>query len=365
MAPTLLDRVLLTPLLAFVFVRTLLALLNSPFRGLNGAPTAGEHVVTSAFRALFKAATIGQLQILMPPFASNYERWCKERKLQPDIVDIPNTNIRGFWIGNQQSAKYAMAYFHGGAFVMPGFVGHLSMLFRFVQWSEGKLAIFCPNYTLAPDGLYPLQIGECVEAVRYVLSLPGRTAQTTLLGGDSCGGNLVLAVVSHVSGHPHPRSEVVKPLCLSGNFYGMLAIGPWVSSDEARFQSMTEFANRDTVLTSCSHYWIEAYKGQGKGNSDDEYITPEMAPASWWTGAKVSSCLVTVGEHETLRDSILSWADKFTKGVGRDVTRLVVGKKEIHITPVTRPKRAEELEGLGRGCQEAAVREWIREKIAK
>src|ERR1700742_1383419 len=66
-----------------------------------------------------------------------------------------------------------------------------------------------------------------------------------------------------------------------------------------------------------------------------------------------------------LRDSILSWADKFIKEVGHDVTRLVVGKKEIHITPGTRPRRAEELEELGRECQEAAVREWIREKITK
>ena len=296
----------------------------------------------------------------------SYEKWCKHHKIKPDVADIPNTRTKGFWIGSKDSAKYVMLYFHGGGFVMPGLPQHLDMILRFVQWSNGKLAVFCNAYTLAPGGLYPLQIAESVEALRFVLSQPGRTPGTTLLGGDSAGGNLVLAILSHASGHPHPNSDVVKPLELTEKLHGALAIAPWVSSDDTKLKSMTEFADRDIVDATCAQYWLETYKGQNKGTKDDEYIVPELAPASWWTGVKTASLLATAGEQETLRDGITSWGAKFKEGTGGDaggVLKLVVGKREIHDAPLV-PKPDAELNRLGdEACQEAAIRNWIRSRL--
>jgi acetyl esterase/lipase len=307
--------------------------------------------------------------MIMPPFVSSYEKYCKQHKLTPNIVDIPNTNNKGFWIGNPESAKYAMVYYHGGGFVLPGMPPHLDMLPLFVKWSGGNLAVFCNAYTLAPEGLYPLQIGESVEALRYVLSLPGRKPETTLLGGDSAGGNLVLAVLSHISGHPHPNSKIVKPLQLSPDgqkLHGAVMIAPWVSSDVKRFKSMTQFARRDTVNGTCANYWIETYKG-GASEKDDEYIVPELAPASWWSGTEntLSSTLVTAGEHEALRDAILAFTTKFKEGTSGGATlKVVVGKKEVHDAPLG-PKPDAELDRLGDACQEAAIRTWIQTRCGK
>ncbi|KIX10664.1 uncharacterized protein Z518_01748 [Rhinocladiella mackenziei CBS 650.93] len=362
MPATLSDKVLLAPALSLVLTKTVLSLLTSPLRGRDGAPTIQEHVMTSAYRSMFVHFTAGQLQLILAPFLDSYRKWCKQQKLQPEIVDIPNTNTKGFWIGSKDSAKYVMLYCHGGGFVMPGIPPHLDLLFRCVQWSNGKLAIFCNAYTLAPEGVYPLQIGECVEALRYVLSLPGRTPATTLLGGDSAGGNLVLAILSHVSGHAHPSSTLVKPLQLSENLHGALAIAPWVSSDETKFKSMKEFSNRDIVNSKCSNYWIDVYKGRKKDVKDDYYIVPELAPASWWSESKVTSFLATAGEQEALRDAIISWADKFKEGRGDDVLKLVKGTREVHDAPLT-PKSDGELDKLGDACQEAAIRNWIRLRL--
>lgn len=300
----------------------------------------------------------------MPPFISSYEKYCKAHKLTPNIVDIPNTNTKGFWIGKPESAKYVMMYYHGGGFVLPGMPQHVDMLARFVEFSGGNLAVFCNAYTLAPAGLYPLQIGESVEALRYLLSLPGRKPETTLVAGDSAGGNLVLAVLSHISGHPHPNSTIVKPLQLAPKnqkLYGVLMIAPWVSSDVKRFKSVALFENRDLVNGICANYWIETYKG-GSSEKDDEYIVPELAPPSWWSGTEkmVSSVLVTAGEHEVLRDAILSFTGKFAEGTsGGANLKVVVGKKETHDAPLG-PKPETELEKLGDGCQEAAIRTWLK-----
>lgn len=305
----------------------------------------------------------------MPPFVSTYESYCKKQGLTPNIVDIPNTTNKGFWIGNPETAKYAMMYYHGGGFVLPGLPQHLDMLVLWVKWLGGDLAIFCNAYTLAPQGLYPLQIGESVEALRYVLSLPGRAPETTLLGGDSAGGNLVLAVLSHVSGHPHPNSKIVKPLELTPKgqkLHGALMIAPWVSSDVKRFKSMTEFAGRDTVNGTCANYWIETYKG-GASEKDDEYTVPELAPASWWSGTEktVSSTIVAAGEQEVLRDAILSFTSKFKEGTSGGATlKVVVGKKEVHDAPLG-PKPDAELVRLGDACQEAAIKTWLKERCGK
>lgn len=246
---------------------------------------------------------------------------------------------------------------------MPGTGPHLDMIMKFVQWSNNKLAVFCVAYTLAPEAVYPTQLGQSVEALRYVLSLPGRSPSKVLLGGDSAGGNLVVAVLSHVSGHPHPQSNIVKPLELSEKLFGGVAIAPWTSSDDSRFASMRQFENRDIVGPVPAHYWINCYKGHKGAIADDEYIVPELATSSWWSNAKISSLLIVAGEHEGLRDSIVSWCEKFRTGAANVDFKFVLGKHEVHDAPL-QGKSENKLAGKEEECQEAAIRGWVKSRFA-
>ncbi|KIW95962.1 uncharacterized protein Z519_03028 [Cladophialophora bantiana CBS 173.52] len=364
MSATSLEKFLIVPGLIQVIVKTLFAFITSPFRGSNGAPTVLEHVWNTALRTLFNTLTVSQLQLILPTFSKTYHAWSKAHNVPVDIVPIPNTNITGFWIGSKESARYVTIYFHGGGFVIDGGRPHLDLLLRMNTWSDGNHAAFCPCYTLAPEGLYPLQIAECVEALRYVLSMPGRRPSNVLLGGDSAGGNLVLAVLSHVSRHPHPNQNVVKPLHVEEPLHGAFVIAPWVSSDATRFQSMTAFANRDIVNPKCANLWMETYTGRGQGIvvKDDEYIAPELATADWWKDTKVSNMLVLAGEHEFLRDAILAWAKKFQAGPGATVFKIAIGKREVHIAPLT-AKPEDVLDKLGGDCQEAVLRDWAKANL--
>lgn len=299
----------------------------------------------------------------MPTFLSAYQTWCTKNKLTPDIVDIPGTNgTKGFWIGSKTNAKYTLVYYHGGGFVLPGGDAHINMLFNFVKWSNNNLAVFCVAYTLSPQALYPVALGEAVEGLRYILDQPGHSASTTLLGGDSAGGNLVLAVLSHVSNHPHSNADKVKPFKLSEDLMGAIAIAPWTSSDISRFPSMTKYAARDIVNHTCANYWISAYKGS-KDVSDNEYICAVLAEADWWKGTKCKEMLVTAGEQEVLVDGITYWVGKYTETMGAEHIKYVIGKREIHDAPLFSLPEAQ-LEKLGEASQEGAIRLWIKQKLA-
>lgn len=298
----------------------------------------------------------------MPSWLPAYEAECKKHNKVPDVAKIPNTNATGFWVGNKETATYTMVWYHSGGFVVPGGPALNDLTKNIIQWSDNKLAIFCVAYTLVPHAHYPVQIGEAVEALRYVLASPGASPQRTIIAGDSAGGNLVLAVLSHISGHAHPQSNIVRPLEVSGNLFGAIALAPWCSSDAERFPSARRFGHRDLVTEDIAKYWIKAYKNNN-AIKDDNFIVPELAKPEWWKTAKVSSFLALAGEHEVLRDSILSWAQHFQEGAPDVDFKLVVGKKEFHCAPLI-SKGEKALIGNEEVYQEAAIRHWVKSRLA-
>jgi ABC-type Co2+ transport system permease subunit len=74
MPSTVTDKALIVPGLSYVFARTILSLLGSPFRGAKGASTVGEHVQNTAFRTMFTHLTTGQLQYATTPITQVADR---------------------------------------------------------------------------------------------------------------------------------------------------------------------------------------------------------------------------------------------------------------------------------------------------
>lgn len=302
------------------------------------------------------------VRLVMPTWLGAYEAECKKSNKPADVVRIPNTTAKGFWLGNKDAATYTMVWYNSGGFVAPGAPQLNDLMKNIIRWSNDKVAVFCVAYTLVPQARYPVQISEAVEAMRYVLALPGRSPRNTIIAGDSAGGNLVLAVLSHVSGHPHPQSSIVKPLEISGNLFGAITVAPWVSSEVERFPSARQYGSRDIITADIGQYWIKAYK-HNNTIKDDNFIVPELAGPAWWKGAKVSSFLAMAGEHEILRDSIISWAQHFQEGAPDVDFKLVIGKKESHCAPLI-SKGEKALIGNEEVYQEAAIRHWVKSRLA-
>ena len=366
------EGILLPFLLGLVLLKALWAAVTAPI--YSTSPSILTHVGNAALRSLLGDLSPTQLQLILPSFLDSYRSYCSNHYIEAPVVPIPDTKASGFWLGDPRKAKFFSLYVHGGGYVIPGSPNSIAFVNQLVKWSNDKLAVFCVAYTLTPEAEYPLALSQCVEGLRYMLSLPQVNPSSTLLTGDSAGGAIVLAILSHISSHPHPNADVVKPLELGDGerLKAAILINPFISGDGARYKSIRTFKNRDNFNKSTANAWLSMYYGGKLGYDKDMYVCPAHADASWWKETKVEQILCTAGEEEALRDSIVDWAGKYREGVeggGRkttagEVVKLVIGEKETHIMPVLAPYEEKKLDELGEKATEGAIRNFIKETLA-
>jgi acetyl esterase/lipase len=188
------------------------------------------------------------------------------------------------------------------------------------------VSIFWLDYTLAPEKHYPTQLAQAIEILKYALST-GRKPSDIMIGGDSAGGNLTVAVLSHLM-HPHPDSSVER-LELEGPLRGAVLISPWVSFDTS-FPSCTTNLQKDY----CPPGAVKRFGATWRGDApQDNYNEPFVAPKEWWTDlpAKVQDILITIGGLELAADSITGFAGKVEEN--HKGTTTVVLRNEYHVAP--------------------------------
>jgi acetyl esterase/lipase len=228
------------------------------------------------------------------------------------------------------------------------------------------------TYTLTPHGTYPTQFREAVEALRYVVEDIGRSPRDVILVSDSAGGNLCLALLSHIS-HPSPdipRLDIAEP------FKALVCLSPWVSFRHD-WPSTEVNQYKDIDARDVTERWANGYLN---GRSTNYYMEACDAPETWWEGAQVEQTLVLAGSDEMLLDPIRSWVGKFSvcfadlcrcihvtsednyanlsQKLNPDTT-LVVGQSECHIAPLIWPLFGDRHETQ----QGAALKSWLSERL--
>ena len=220
-----------------------------------------------------------------------------------------------------------------------------------------------------PQGTYPKQFQEAVEAVEYVVNDLKRSPSDVILAGDSAGGNMCLAVLSHIL-HPSPdvpKLEIDKPLG------ALILIAPWVSF-RTDFPSNQRNAFKDIVTRSAADHWSSDYLA---GQDGGVYAQALNADPSWWKDAKkkVGGILCLAGGDEVLVDSITEWVEKYKvrqtsnqeaaltlchKSVnGASSIEFVVGPHEIHIAPIVEPALGDSSPTI----QGDAIKSWMKARL--
>lgn len=94
-------------------------------------------------------------------------------------------------------------YFHGGAFVFGSPATHAALLARLARETGGRAVL--QNYRKAPEHPYPAAL-EDAEAAWLDLLAQGVDPARAVIGGDSAGGGLTLALLGVLlaKGHPLP-----------------------------------------------------------------------------------------------------------------------------------------------------------------
>jgi len=288
------------------------------------------------------------------PFSKVYEKWAQSNGYQPEFVTL-KSGCKAFWMGDSKTAKHIVVYYHGGGFSLDGEDTHLKFwhgVHATLKESSAPVAFLFVEYTLVPHATYPTQIIQAVEAVNFVMNELERPASEIILAGDSAGGNMCLAVLSHIM---HPNSELPELNLPDGEkLKALVLVAPWTSF-RTDWPSAERCRYKDIVSAYAGRTWSEDYMASRERTPYAEAVD---APAEWWKDSKVEHILCVAGGDELLIDPIDAWVEKY-KSVNPDGITYVVGAHEGHIAPMMNLRFGMTAETE----QGKAIKSWMKAKL--
>ncbi|KAF8961656.1 Alpha/Beta hydrolase protein [Flammula alnicola] len=247
-----------------------------------------------------------QARAFYGPTRTVYNNFVKGLKY-PQAVEELGDDSRLLWVGPKRTER-VMLYLHGGGFVL-GMPEPAPVFWRFIQESlekRGKptgLAIL--NYSPIPDRPFPTQLNQTILAIQHLLD-SGVKPENLQLVGDSAGGALIHGVFSHIL---HPLEGIPK-LQLSSPLGGAYYLSTWSKLVDKDGCLHTNEGRGDFLNGNTCGYW-------GAKCMEDvpepiiPYLEGNSAPTDWLKGIDkcVKRILLSIGEAEVLRDTILEYAN--------------------------------------------------------
>jgi monoterpene epsilon-lactone hydrolase len=197
-------------------------------------------------------------------------------------------------------AGWALLYFHGGGYVAGSPATHAALLGRLSQLTG--LQVMAPVYRLAPEHPAPAAFEDAIAAHAALLK-KGFAADRIILGGDSAGGGLALALLADLCARAAAPAAVV-------------VFSPWTDLAMTG-ESLQRNAKRDPLLPMAR---IEELIGYVTGGAAagmglrDPRISPLYAVFS-----NPPPALIQVGSTEILLDDSRRMAAHL-RAAGGDVT---------------------------------------------
>ena len=114
-------------------------------------------------------------------------------------------SVPAIWVSRRARRRGLLLYFHGGAYVMGSPETHRGMVARLA--SLIGVPALLPDYRKAPEHPFPAAFEDAWTAWQTVLDR-GYPPESIILGGDSAGGGLALALLSRIctTGGPRPAA---------------------------------------------------------------------------------------------------------------------------------------------------------------
>ncbi|KAI1443132.1 Alpha/Beta hydrolase protein [Annulohypoxylon stygium] len=323
---------------------------KAPFQGDDVAIPFKRYVLYAGMRAVVENMSLRQFQATNPSTIEVYETFAKKQNFKPDTVELPDGSL-GCWIGDK-NADTVLVWFHGGGFAYMASMAHVDFLYEVVSKASRQsrsLAVFLLQHDIAPQTQYPRQVEQVVTTIEYLTQEGGKSYSQLLVGGDSAGGNLTLALLSHLS-YPHPT---VPALHSQGkHLKGALLLSPWVSLLDLDSQSIRENQPKDNLSGTGLKIWTNAFM---KPNQRDNYNCPLDASPEWWQDVQAESILILGGGDEILIDQIQQFSEKFKK-YNESKVEIFISPGECHNPPVS--ERQIGIHGKS-GLIETKVYQWV------
>jgi monoterpene epsilon-lactone hydrolase len=236
------------------------------------------------------------------------------------------------WVSVEGSSQDAvLLYLHGGGYCIGSLNTHRAMAARLAHASRAR--VLNVDYRLAPEHPHPAAVEDAVAAYRWLLGTGVEPGQV-VVGGDSAGGGLVVAMLLALrdGGHPMPAAG----FCLSP--WVDLACGGGTYDTKADVDPM---CTRDGLSEMAAAY-------AGDHDLRHPLVSPLHADLSG-----LPPLLIHVGTAEVLLDDAVVLAER-ARAAGVDV-RLEAWDDLVHVfqafAPMV-PEAVEAIDGIGAFVQE-------------
>jgi len=178
-------------------------------------------------------------------------------------------------------------YFHGGGFAFGSPRTHAELTAELARRVPAE--VVSVDYRLAPEHPHPAALDDAVAVFRGLRSL-GADPRRVVVGGDSAGGGLTLALLQRLRDGAEPLPA------------GAFLISPWVDL-ACRGDSFERNRATDYLDAGMLAVWSERYRA-GRDPAD-----PAVSPLRGEL-AGLPPLRILAGEAEVLRDSIAELARK-------------------------------------------------------
>ncbi|KAL1924543.1 uncharacterized protein VTP21DRAFT_4197 [Calcarisporiella thermophila] len=299
---SLIDLAIGLKCLAWSAFEMTLTIVKYALRLHDGRQTFGDAFLAAFLRNLFYAPHhVSRFLLNISSAGGNLlsgvdqSQWVQSVNIKP--------GFKGYWIQKPEEKgeepDLVILYFHGGGY----FFGYALMyLPTHVRWinkisklTGKRVAIFCPEYSLAPENKFPTQPEEALASYRYLLKERGIPAKSIVLAGDSAGGNMALVLGTQLLKAKDDQEQGSLPL--PG---GSILISPWCRMTPPDLWS-NRFARYDYLNRDASIRCSNRYLGKNPAISLED---PRASPLYAKSLRGFPPCFICLGGLEVLYDEI-------------------------------------------------------------
>lgn len=231
-------------------------------------------------------------------------------RLCPDTLVAAGRELPALRVGTGAAGAPVLLYFHGGGYVFGSPHSHAGMLARLCDMAGASARL--PEYRLAPEHPYPAALDDARAAFAALVGR-GVAADRIVLGGDSAGGGLALALLADLGrcGGPMPA--------------GLFAFSPLTDLTFSG-DSIVANAAADVLLPAGREREMARLYLQG-----GDPLQPGASPL-WADFAGAPPVLLLAGDTEILLDDTRRMAARLAAQDVAVVTR--IGHDLPHVWPI-------------------------------
>ncbi|SMR58933.1 unnamed protein product [Zymoseptoria tritici ST99CH_1E4] len=318
---------------AFAVLKTILsALLTLPTvsSATNGANWSFKRKAIVSF--LWNSTILNRREALLaaaPTTGQSIHAECKKLGLQVSSTVIscgpfPDATLHEIQLSTPSGEGNVFLYFHGGGYRNPIVGnGHVPLVLEAARAAKCEKVVFL-EYTLTLRMQYPGQLVQAAYALKALMER-GMKPEHIIVGGDSAGGNLVLALLAHLK-KPLLEAPVVDGFGEGGKVRGVVLLSPWVSNTTHAL-SFTENAHKDYISSENMHIFVDLWRPR-----HEIYANFTNAPGSkeFWDTVPAEKMFIVAGGFEALRDDIRDVAGRLERAMGGEL-RFVEAEGEVHV----------------------------------